>query len=191
MSLVGGRIDVVVRKDVVRRHTYLDAGNLGSPEEVPVLIDLQVFIPSNDHVAPTGFADAFAFASMHPDPGAIHEWAEEHGAAAISLPHSQNVEVVVHKPLVDSVKMLIWRYDLIIIEQENELGFCRVDCCIASNADAYIVLLEINHFAVFGGLGVLSREPMFGQTVVNDDDLGLAELHSKRLDKSMAGPTPL
>ena len=47
MSLVGGRIDVDVRKDVVRRHTYLDAGNLGSPEEVPVLVDLQVFIPSN------------------------------------------------------------------------------------------------------------------------------------------------
>ena len=47
MSLVGGRIDVDVRKDVVRRHTYLDAGNLGSPEEVPVLIDLEVFIPAN------------------------------------------------------------------------------------------------------------------------------------------------
>ena len=47
MSLVGGRIDVDVRKDVVRRHTYLDAGNLGSPEEVPVLIDLEIFIPSN------------------------------------------------------------------------------------------------------------------------------------------------
>ena len=47
MSLVGGRIDVDVRKDVVRRHTDLDAGNLGSPEKVPVLVDLQFFIPSN------------------------------------------------------------------------------------------------------------------------------------------------
>ncbi len=28
------------------------------------------------HVAPTGFADAFAFASMHPDAGSIQEWAE-------------------------------------------------------------------------------------------------------------------
>ncbi len=98
---------------------------------------------------------------MHPDPGAIHEWTEEHGAATISLPHSQNVEVVLHEPLVDSVKMQIGRNDLIIIEQENELGFCRVDCCIASNADANIVLLEINHFAVFGGLGILAREPVF------------------------------
>ncbi len=101
--------------------------------------------------------------SMHPDPGAIHQWAEEHGPAAISLPHSKNVEVVLHEPLVDSIKMQIGRYDLIIIEQENELGFCRVDCCIASNADAYIVLVEVNHFAVFGGLGILAREPVFRQ----------------------------
>jgi hypothetical protein len=73
----------------------------------------------------------------------------------------------------------IGRYDLIIIEQENELGFCRVDCCIASDADAHIVLLEINHFAMFGGLGILAREPMFGQTIVHDHDLGFAELLSK------------
>ncbi len=101
---------------------------------------------------------------MHPDPGAIHERAEEHRPAAISLPHSQNVEVVLHEPLVDSVKMQIGRYDLIIIEQENELGFCRVDCCVASNADANIVLLEINHFAVFGGLG-----DTFARTNVRED----------------------
>ncbi len=128
---------------------------------------------------------------MHPDPGAIHERAEEHRPAAISLPHSQNVEVVFHKPLVDSVEMQIGRYDLVIIEQKDELSFCRVDCCIASNADAHIVLLKINHFAVFGGLGILAREPMFRQTIVNDHNLGFAELLSKRLDESMAGPRPM
>ena len=47
MPLVGRRIDVDVRENVVRRHTDLDAGNLGSPEKVPVLVDLQFFIPSN------------------------------------------------------------------------------------------------------------------------------------------------
>jgi len=179
--------------------------DLGRPiEKLPVLVCFDLVIPANagdrvtprqecvaDHVAPTGFADAFAFAAMHPDPGAIHEWAKEHGPAAFSLSHSQNVQVVVHKPLVDSIEMQIWRYDLIIIEQEYELGFCGVYCCIATNADAHIVLLEINHFAVFGGLGILSREPMFGQTVVNDDDLGLVELLSKRLDESMACPRPM
>ena len=47
MSLVGRRIDVDVREDMIHRHTNPDAGNLGSPEEVPVLIDLEIFIPSN------------------------------------------------------------------------------------------------------------------------------------------------
>lgn len=47
MSFVGRRIDVDVREDMVRSHTDLHAGNLGSPEKVPVLVDLQVFIPSN------------------------------------------------------------------------------------------------------------------------------------------------
>ena len=36
-----------VREDMVHRHSNPDAGNLGSPEEVPVLIDLEVFIPAN------------------------------------------------------------------------------------------------------------------------------------------------
>ncbi len=47
MSLVGRRIDVNVREYMVHRHANPDAGNLGSPEEVPVLIDLEVFIPAN------------------------------------------------------------------------------------------------------------------------------------------------
>ena len=36
-----------VREDMVHRHAHPDASDLGSPEEVPVLIDLQVFIPAN------------------------------------------------------------------------------------------------------------------------------------------------
>ena len=36
-----------VREYMVHRDANPDAGNLGSPEEVPVLIDLQVFIPAN------------------------------------------------------------------------------------------------------------------------------------------------
>ena len=47
MSLVGRRIDVDVREDMVHRHANPDAGNLGSPEEVPMLIYLEVFIPAN------------------------------------------------------------------------------------------------------------------------------------------------
>ncbi len=32
---------------MVHRHANPDAGNLGSPEEVPMLIYLEVFIPAN------------------------------------------------------------------------------------------------------------------------------------------------
>ena len=47
MSLVGRRIDVDVREYMVHRHAHPDARNLGSPEEVPVLIDLEILIPAN------------------------------------------------------------------------------------------------------------------------------------------------
>ena len=47
MPLVGRRIDVDVREYMVHRHANLDASNLSSPKEVPVLIDLKVFIPTD------------------------------------------------------------------------------------------------------------------------------------------------
>lgn len=58
-----------------------------------------------DHIAPAGFADAFVFATMQPDPVAIHEWAKEHGPATFALSHGQNVEVVVNESLVDSIEV--------------------------------------------------------------------------------------
>ncbi len=183
---------MVVDYRTIQRDGDLQMFDLGrSIEELPVLVRFDLVIPANagdrvatrqesvaDHVAPTRFADAFVFASMHPDPAAIHQRAEQHWTASSTLPHSQDVEVVLNEPPVDSVKMQIWRYDLVIVEQKDELGFCRVDCCVASNADAHIVLLKVNHFAVFGCLGILAREPVFGQTIVNDDDFWLAELLS-------------
>ena len=47
MSLVSRWIDVDVREYMVHRHAHPDAGNLGSPEEVPMLIDLEIFIPTD------------------------------------------------------------------------------------------------------------------------------------------------
>ena len=110
---------MVVDYRAIQCHGYLQMLDLGRPiEKLPVLVCFDFIVPTNAgdrvapreesvayHVAPTSFADAFAFAAMHPNPGAIHEWAEEHGAAPISLPHSQNVEVVLHEPLVDSIEV--------------------------------------------------------------------------------------
>jgi len=47
MLLVGWRIDVNVREDLVHCYTDLYAGNLGSPKEFPMLIDFEFFIPAN------------------------------------------------------------------------------------------------------------------------------------------------
>jgi hypothetical protein len=47
MSLVGWRIDVDVWEYVVHCHSNPDAGNLGSPEEVPVFVNLEFFIPAD------------------------------------------------------------------------------------------------------------------------------------------------
>ena len=47
MSLVSRWIDVDVREDMVHRYANPDAGNLGSPEEIPMLIYLEVFIPTD------------------------------------------------------------------------------------------------------------------------------------------------
>jgi len=47
MSLVGRRIDMDVREHVVHRHTDVYAGHLGSPKEIPVFINLEIFVPAN------------------------------------------------------------------------------------------------------------------------------------------------
>jgi hypothetical protein len=81
---------VVVDYRAIERHGDLQMFDMrGSIEELPVLVRFDLVIPANSgdrvtpreecvayHVAPTGFADAFAFASMHPDASSIHKWAE-------------------------------------------------------------------------------------------------------------------
>ncbi len=47
---------------------------------------------------------------------------------------------------------------------------------------------RVNHFAVFGGLGILRERTSVQANIVNNNDLGFAELFSKRLDESMACP---
>ena len=103
----------------IESHGDLKMFNLGrSVEELPVLVRLDLVIPTKagdrvaageervaDHVAPTGFAHAFVFASMHPDPAAIHERTEEHGPATRALTYSQDVDVVFDEPLVDSIEV--------------------------------------------------------------------------------------
>jgi hypothetical protein len=107
------------------------------------------------------------------------------------LTHGKNIEFILEESFVHSVEMELWCHDLIIVEQEDELGFSRIDGRVASFANSDVMLFKINHAAVFGCFRILAREPMFGQTIVHDDDLRIAELLSKRLYESMAGPRPM
>jgi len=163
-----------------------------SVEKFPVLVGLDFIVPANtsdrfasreeriaDHVTPAGFTDAFVFAAMHPNSSAIHQRAKEHGPTTRALTYSKDVELVLNEPLVNSIEVQIGRYDLIIIEQENELGLRSIDGRIASYTDAHIVLVEIDHFAVLGGLGIFSREPVFRQPIINDHNFGIAKLLSQ------------
>jgi hypothetical protein len=167
---------MVVDYRAIESHGDLQVFDLGgSVEELPVLVRLDLVIPTKagdrvatskksvaNHVAPTGFADAFVFATMHPDATSIHERAEQHWSAASALPNSQNVKLVLDEPLINSIEVKIGRYDLVIIQQENELCFGSVDRSVASDPNAHIMLLEVDHFAEFGGLGILAREPVLG-----------------------------
>ena len=184
---------MVVNYRAIQGHGDLQVFDLRCPvEELPVLVRFDLVVPANasdrvaaceeritDHIAPTGFADAFVLSSMHPNPGAVHQRAKEHGPTTRALTYSKDVELVLNEPLVNSIEVQIGRYDLIIIEQENELGLRSIDGRIASYTDAHIVLVEIDHFAVLGGLGIFSREPVFRQPIINDHNFGIAKLLSQ------------
>jgi hypothetical protein len=50
------------------------------------------------------------------------------------------------------------------------------------------VLIEINHTAMLGGLGIFGRESQFWSPVVHDDYRWRVELFTQRFDKPMACP---
>jgi hypothetical protein len=92
--------------------------------------------------------------------------------ATVTLAHGKNIEFILEESFVHSVEMELGCHDLIIVEQKDELGFSRIDGCVAPYADSDIMLFKINHAAVFGCFRVLAREPILRTTVVYNDDLG-------------------
>ncbi len=144
---------MVVDYRAIERYSDLQMLDLGRPvEELPVLVGFDLVIPANtgdrvtpreecvaDHVAPTGFADAIAFASMHPDPFPVPQQTEHHGLATVTLTHCKNIEFILKETFVHSVEMEFGCHDLIIVEQKDELGVNRIDGGVASYADSNIM----------------------------------------------------
>lgn len=157
----------------------------GSIEELPMFVGFDFFIPTNagdrvasrkervtNHVAPTRFTYAFVFASMHPDPFPIPQRTEHHGLATVTLAHGKNIEFILEETFVHSVEMELGCHDLIIVEQEDELGFSRIDGCVTSYADSDVMLFKIDHTTVFGRFRILAREPILWATIVYNNYLG-------------------
>ena len=88
------------------------------------------------------------------------------------MTHGENIEFMLKETFVHSVEMELGCHDLIIVEQKDELGFSRIDGCVASYADSDVVLFKIDNAAVFGCLWIVAREPILRATVVHNDDLG-------------------
>jgi hypothetical protein len=114
---------------------------------------------------------------MHPDPFPVPQRTEHHGLATVTLSHGKNIEFMLKETLVHSVEMERGCHDLIIVEQKDELGFSRIDGCVASYADSDVMLFKIDHTAVFGRFRILAREPILWATsrsscVVRCRDLG-------------------
>jgi hypothetical protein len=109
---------------------------------------------------------------MHPDPFPVPQRTEHHGLATVTLSHGKNIEFMLKETLVHSVEMERGCHDLIIVEQKDELGFSRIDGCVASYADSDVMLFKIDHTAVFGRFRILAREPILWATIVYNDDLG-------------------
>ena len=175
-----------------------------SVEELPVLVGLQGFIPTErsdrflaseecvaDHVAPGNSANTFLFAAVHPDAFAVHQRREHRGATASTLSDGENVEFVRREVLANAVDVKVRRNDVIVVEQKDVLGLRRVDRSIASDSNAHIVSIEIDDLAMLGGFGILLAEAKFGATVIDDDNVRVYDMLAQRLDQPMARPRPV
>lgn len=199
------RGDVSVSDEAIGRDRHLQSIDpTGSIEEFPVFVSLDLLVPSETgdglltgqkrvarHITPSDEADTPALAPMHPDPFTFHQRREHQWPAATALANAEDVDGVFDEPLTNFVELQTWRDDVIIIEQEDELGLGRINCCVSSHTDANVVLIEIDHLTMPSGVRVSFTETLFFSTVVHDKDLWLVDVLAQRFDQPMAGPWPM
>nr|WP_235951666.1 hypothetical protein [Crateriforma spongiae] len=175
-----------------------------SVEELPVLVGLQGFIPTErsdrflaseecvaDHVAPGNSANTLLFAAVHPDAFAVHQRRKHRGSTASTLSDGENVEFVRREVLANAVDVKIRRNDVIVVEQKDVLGLRSIDRRIASDSDAHIVPIQVDDRAMLGGFGILRTEAKLWATIVDDDDRWVDDMIAQRLDQPMARPRPV
>jgi len=139
-------------------------------------------------VTPGDVAVAFNLAAVHPDSLAVHQRREHGRAAAGSLPDTEDVDVEFAEPIDEFVEVQVRCDDVIIVEQEHELGVDRIDRNVAADSNTDVDDCRVNDLALRGGLRIRGKESAFGLSIIDDDDVGIGNVLAQRLDQTVAGP---
>ena len=139
-------------------------------------------------MAPGDVPVALDLAAMHPDSFAVHQRREHRRPAAGSLADAEDVDVEFAEPIDELVEVEVRCDNVVIVQQEHELGIDRIDRDVAADSDTNVNLSRVNDLALRGGLGIRGKESAFGLSIVDDDDVGLGDVLAQRLDQAVAGP---
>jgi len=139
-------------------------------------------------VAPGDVAVTFDLTAMHPDPFAVHQRREHRRPAAGSLPDTEDVDVEFAEPIDQLVEVEIGCNDVIIVEQEHELGADRIHGDVAADSNTNVDVCWVDDLALRGGFGIRGKKSAFGLSIIDDDDVGLGDVLAQRLDQAVARP---
>ena len=143
MSLVARRIDVFMLERMGDVASNIDAGDFGSPEEIPVLLDLERFIPTDrfqnvavgdeaiaDVMAPTNGSSLFQESAMNTEPATIA--LQQSRVFFIVAQGREQIDVVVLTELGDKFRQFCpLRHQMVIIGEDDDRRLARVEQSIA------------------------------------------------------------
>jgi hypothetical protein len=104
------------------------------------------------------------------------------------LAYSEDVDVFSFESFAESIEVQVRRDDVIVIEQEHEFGFDRIDREVSPDADSHIWFVCVNESATRCRVGVLRGEATIGLAVVHHDDGRVVDVLQQRFDESLARP---
>ena len=139
-------------------------------------------------MAPGDVAVAFDLAAVHPDAFAVHQRREHRRPAAGTLADTEDIDVEFAEPIDELVEVEVRRDDVIIVEQEHELGADRIHGDVAADSDTNVDLGRVDDLALRGGVRIRGEESTFGLSIIDHDDVGIGNVFAQRLDQAVAGP---
>ncbi len=127
-------------------------------------------------MAPGDVTVAFDLAAVHPDSLAVHQRRKHRRPAAGSLADTEDVDVEFAEAIDELVEIEVRCDDVIIVEQEHELGADRIDRDVAADSDTNVDVCWVNDLALRGGLGISGKKSAFGLSIIDDNDVGIGNV---------------